>query len=139
MSYRKCFKLLPYKSDLVQNGNRKFCYCYNGGKYYRSWIGLAVLALFAPLSPKATKSISVENREKAKNYLSAVGISLPMTFAFYMVSLVLAYSWFSAPSSVQALSEILLEIFFSVSNAMFLSSGLFVSFLIYLRMQGELD
>lgn len=99
---------------------------------------LAILALVAPLSRKINKINAPEEKiEKVKNYLLGVGISLAITFLFYMLSLLVAYGWFLEPLN-QALYEILLKIFFLVSNATFMVFGFFVLTLIYSLMEREL-
>jgi hypothetical protein len=99
---------------------------------------LAVLALVAPLSRKINEiNVPEENIEKVKNLLLGVGISLAITFLFYMLSLFMAYGWFFEPLN-QALYEMLLKIFFLLSNVFFMVFGYFVLTLIYSLMEKEL-
>jgi hypothetical protein len=100
---------------------------------------LAILALVAPLSRKINEiNVPEENIEKVKNLLLGVGISLAITFLFYMLSLFMAYGWFLGDPLSQALYEILLKIFFLVSNATFMVFGFSVLTLIYTLMEREL-
>jgi hypothetical protein len=99
---------------------------------------LAVLALVAPLSQKINKiNLPEENVKKVKTYLLGAVTSLAITFMFYMLSLFTAYAWFLEPLN-QTLFEILLKIFFFLSNATFMIFGYFILTSIYFLMKNEL-
>jgi hypothetical protein len=98
---------------------------------------LAVFALVASLSRRIHKIEGPQEKiEEIKKLPKTLGASLSLTFLFYMLSFFMAYGWFLEPS-LQASYELLLKIFFLVSNGFFTIFGFSVLVLVYSLMERE--